>query len=207
MSPTKKCRKCLCEKTISDFWKCAGNKSGLQSYCKHCVLSEKREYVASHPGFDAKHNKLRYTRHRDKISKNNREWKKKNKEKVSETGRRYYIRNKNRIFDYQKENKENINRKRREWSKKNPFLKAYSDLIRRESVLKATPKWAEKEKIKSVYKECRRKTIETGVIHHVDHIIPLVHPLVCGLHVYGNLQILTRVENSRKGNKFNLDDV
>lgn len=36
----------------------------------------------------------------------------------------------------------------------------------------------------------------------VDHIIPLNHTLVCGLHNEFNLQILTRDENIEKSNKF-----
>jgi 5-methylcytosine-specific restriction endonuclease McrA len=36
----------------------------------------------------------------------------------------------------------------------------------------------------------------------IDHIIPLKHPLVCGLHTPINLQFLTKEENSRKHNKF-----
>lgn len=56
----------------------------------------------------------------------------------------------------------------------------------------------EHQRILSIYKECAKITEETGVPHHVDHIIPISKG---GPHHPDNLQILTATENIRKGNK------
>ena len=46
------------------------------------------------------------------------------------------------------------------------------------------------------YAESRRLTRETGIQHHVDHIVPLAKG---GLHCQTNLQVLTASENIAKG--------
>lgn len=71
----------------------------------------------------------------------------------------------------------------------------------RAAKLRATPVWADQNAIRSVYAESVRLTKTTGQPHHVDHYYPLVSPLVCGLHVAANLQILTKTANLRKHNK------
>ncbi len=71
----------------------------------------------------------------------------------------------------------------------------------RAAKLKATPAWASSELIGKFYKEAKELSTMTGIVHHVDHIIPLVSAEVCGLHVEFNLQILTGAENQKKGNR------
>lgn len=72
---------------------------------------------------------------------------------------------------------------------------------RRAGLKKATPKWADRQKIKNIYKECILITQETGIKHEVDHIIPLCGKLVSGLHVDWNLQIIKASDNRTKSNK------
>jgi len=65
----------------------------------------------------------------------------------------------------------------------------------------ATPKWADWDKIAAIYEERDRLTAETGVPHHVDHILPLAGKLVCGLHVHWNLRAIPAADNMKKGAK------
>ena len=68
-----------------------------------------------------------------------------------------------------------------------------------------TPYWlskADRERIKDIYLSCRKLTQDTGIRHHVDHIVPLMGKYVSGLHTPGNLQILLGSENCRKSNKW-----
>ena len=56
----------------------------------------------------------------------------------------------------------------------------------------------ENDRILKIYEECGRISIETGILHHVDHIIPISKG---GKHHPDNLQILTATENIIKSNK------
>lgn len=65
-----------------------------------------------------------------------------------------------------------------------------------------TPPWADPAATAAVYARAKALTKETGVLHEVDHIVPLNHPRVCGLHWHVNLQVLDHEANRRKGNNW-----
>lgn len=82
----------------------------------------------------------------------------------------------------------------RKWTKANPSFVLEKRARRRAVALQATLKGYSKE-LKAVYKNRPEG-------YHVDHIIPLNHPDVCGLHVPWNLQYLTAKDNIKKSNRF-----
>lgn len=71
---------------------------------------------------------------------------------------------------------------------------SYSDAKKR-----ATPMWADVNEISIFYEEAHSKGLE------VDHIIPLRHNKVCGLHCKDNLQMLSSDLNQWKSNKLLYD--
>jgi Tfp pilus assembly protein PilE len=97
----------------------------------------------------------------------------------------------------------------RKFNKNNPdyhrlYQATYSPM-RRALKLNATPKWLTEDDldvIQWVYEMREERTNATGVMHHVDHIVPLKGENVCGLHVWWNMQILTATDNVRKNNKW-----
>ena len=78
---------------------------------------------------------------------------------------------------------------------------------RRRTIKNAQPTWADQQYINDLY----INVAETNALFEaagikpnfqVDHIVPLLHDQVCGLHTEHNLQVLPAKKNQSKSNKF-----
>ena len=129
---------------------------------------------------------LRYAaNHREQVRLTTKAWREANPDKVQR---------------YAEQNRERDSATTRAWEKLNPG-KVNAKIARRKAYIKrATPSWSDSEIIENIYKEASRISQETGILQHVDHVIPLRSRTVCGLHCPDNLQIIPASENVRKKN-------
>jgi len=97
---------------------------------------------------------------------------------------------------------------KRRWQEdysKRPTTKAlacFHAAKRRDGIRKALSVWADQTKMQGFYDKAQQMSRDTGIDHHVDHIVPINSKLVCGLHNEFNLQILEGRANMSKGNRF-----
>ena len=65
---------------------------------------------------------------------------------------------------------------------------------------RARPPWASPASCAAFWRVSKELTAQTGVQHSVDHIVPLQHPTVCGLHCPANMRVIPLRENTAKSN-------
>lgn len=155
-----------------------------------CIIC-KNEFLPSkfHPNSFLCSNKICKNKHSAIKNKEYKAtWAKKNREKLTLVSKLWCLANPEK----RKESSNNYRKRNKEYY-------ANYRALRRQLEYQAVPKWANMNDILDVYKEAAYFQLE------VDHIIPLKHPLVCGLHVWENLQLLSRNDNARKSNKFDVD--
>jgi cytochrome c5 len=185
----KQCKYCLEIKVKDGNYRrqaeCAG---GVVAKCNVCFNKDRPSRAGSE--YSKKHWKKYYAENKDELLK---------KKKESDSRREYAKRR------YQ-EKKDEIRRKQKEYNKTSraKALNSRRQSHRARRIKEAQPSWLLPEHIQemtNLYWLAQDLKAVSGVMYHVDHIVPLRGKNVCGLHVPWNLQVLPADVNIRKSNK------
>lgn len=168
------CKRCEADKLESEFHLHKAYANGLSSWCRDCHRAANREWYAANKA-----------RHHAKAAS----WRKANPESAAEANKRYKRKNRDQIVEFNAA-----------WTRANRDKRRASTARRKAALLKATPAWANVNAIERFYRLAGELQTLTGIPMHVDHIVPLQHPLVCGLHCEKNLQIVPARFNEAKKN-------
>lgn len=163
---------------------------GLNIYCSDCQNGKTKKWRDENLEKVADYSSEYYALNVEKKKKGSREYRAANPEKISDYNGRYHDAN---LEDRREHN--------RTWKKENPGKANANTATRKASKLQRTPPWQtkiDKGEIRRLYELCAITTASTGVPHHVDHIIPLCGKHVSGLHVPGNLRIITKHQNESR---------
>lgn len=172
---SKVCNKCFTPRELIDFYKDKNFKDGHRTICKFCDVERRIIFAKANPDKTAKNKKKYANTHVDKL--------KINKEKL---GKEYFSKKRKEYFERNKDKCNALTANYRA-KRKNATLNLSKD----QNIL-----------IGEFYKESVKLSKETGIPHQVDHIVPLRGATVSGLHVPWNLQVITKEENIKKGNKY-----
>lgn len=75
------------------------------------------------------------------------------------------------------------------------------------AVCLSAPDWVDRHELELLRAWARVMSIMTGELHVLDHIVPVTHPMVCGLTVPWNLRVIHWRVNGAKGNTWNPDQL
>jgi len=173
---TQVCTKCRLEKPLSEYYFRKDTQKHRRD-CQDCRSKYNKTYQKAYDEANL-----------EKRRASNKAWREANSERWQAICKAYREANREKRRAYNKA-----------WRKANPEKHRARSARHRAAKLQATPAWADLKKIEEIYLNCPPD-------HHIDHYFPLQSPIMCGLHVENNLQILPAKENISKGNRVSLDE-
>jgi hypothetical protein len=189
--PVKACKRCGTVKSHSEFYSCKQRADGVRADCKACT----KEMSAA-----------AYVSNKQRRYVQTKNWQGANKERVRANRLRAYQQDprpsKEATMRWRRANLVRHREYRREYRQINPASVVASELRRKRALEQACVKWASSKAMSAIYRRARSLSKSGAGVFEVDHVVPLRHPLVCGLHVEFNLKILPRTENRQKSNRF-----
>lgn len=214
----KPCRDCLNAKQLAKYHSDPEWKAQHRSRCK--------DWESRNPSVRREISRRAYKKNPEKAKEatrrwiaNNREywrdfmrqWNANNRLRAQELRRKRYAeseevraavgsRNKIRYISLTSEQRAAEVARSNQWHRENRWYGSQRSARRRSAERLATPKWGQ-EGIVDLYRLASKQGF------HVDHIVPLVSDVVCGLHVIFNLQLLPPTDNLSKGNRFQIEGV
>lgn len=134
-----------------------------------------------------------YLANKAKHRADDRKWREKNKLKIAEYSK-----------EYARLNPEVVRKSQAKYSAAHKAYYGAKTMERNARKRQAVAPWANKFFIEEIYDLARRRSaLKSGgyAKWHVDHIVPLQHPNVCGFHVEHNLRVIPSIQNAAKGNR------
>lgn len=191
----KTCAHCGQRKPLGDFYARKGRKDGLRSECKLCTKAAAAAWAEANPEKGIARSARVYARNREKRKVQMAAWKAAHPEKVKQHNAASRAALKARDPEYRRE-----------------YMKAYKAEINPAAVARGRanyrmakktqcPAWANDFFISEAYRLAKLREKVVGGKWHVDHVVPLKHKLVCGLHVEHNLAVIPAEVNRRKSNR------
>lgn len=173
---SRDCTKCEQHKDITCFYINKHATLGFSVNCKECTKNCRKEF---------------YAKNIDKIKSTVSEYRNKNHAAVKKKKVIYYKKVKNTS-----EFKEKQKVARNKWKSNNKHKVRASSSGRRNKQVRCSFGKKYNNQINEIYKDAMLQN------KHVDHIIPINNKNITGLHVPWNLQILDKVDNLVKSNKW-----
>jgi hypothetical protein len=115
-----------------------------------------------------------------------------NPEKVAKSIRAWKESNREHVREYE----------RKRFTSENSWRNNVRIAKRKAALLKATPEYADHDRIAEIYETAKELSMILGISMQVDHIIPLQSKIVCGFHVENNLRIVDKYTNGKKSNHY-----